>query len=110
LSEHESKKNELILASSSPDIYHGFTNNIGMRRATYNRYGLFLERDHRAATISVRRVLNDEGCQAVGRTNDRCAKHRELDRPNSYYKKMFIYGCSRQLYRSIMESKPLTTP
>jgi glycosyltransferase involved in cell wall biosynthesis len=108
LSDYEAKKDEMVFTSSSPDVYYGFTNNMGVRRATYDRYGPFVERHRGADTIFVRRVVNGEGCQAVTYSNDVCVEHGEMDGVMSYYKKMYIYGRSRQLYKNIMKTRSLT--
>lgn len=108
VSEYETQKDRLVFSSDSADIYYGFTNNMAVRRSTFDAYGPFEERPRGADTIFVRRVVNGEGCGAVAYANDMVVRHAELDGVATYYKKMFIYGRSRNLYQHIMATRPLS--
>lgn len=107
LSEYETQKDRLVFSSDHTELYYGFTNNLAARRATFDQYGPFVERPRGADTIFVRRVVNGEGCAAVTYSEDMVVHHAELEGAMAYYKKMFIYGRSRQLYRHIMVTRPL---
>jgi len=107
VSEYETQKDQLVFSSDSADLYYGFTNNMAVRRSTFDTYGPFEERPRGADTIFVRRVVNGEGCGAVSYANDMVVRHAELDGVATYYKKMFIYGRSRTLYQHIMATRPL---
>lgn len=109
LAAYESKKDELVFQSSSPDVYYGFTNNMGVRKSAFDRCGPFEERPRGADTIFVRRVVNTYGCAAVCYDKQMQVRHGELDSIKSYYNKMYTYGKSRQLYQHIMKTRPLTT-
>jgi glycosyltransferase involved in cell wall biosynthesis len=107
VSEYETQKDQLVFSSDSADLYYGFTNNMAVRRSTFDAYGPFEDRPRGADTIFVRRVVNGEGCGAVAYANDMVVRHAELDGVATYYKKMFIYGRSRTLYQHIMATRPL---
>lgn len=102
------EKAKLVFNSSCPDVYFGHTNNMGVRRATLDSYGPFLERPRGADTIFVRRVVNGEGCSAVAYASKACVEHDELNSIFSFYKKMFIYGRSSKSYHHIVRARPLS--
>jgi glycosyltransferase involved in cell wall biosynthesis len=109
LAAYESKKDEIVFESTSPDLYYGFTNNMGVRKSAYHRCGPFEERPRGADTIFVRRVVNAFGCQSVCYDKQMQVRHGELDSIKSYYNKMYTYGRSRQLYQHIIKTRPLTS-
>jgi len=101
INEYEITKDAFTLAGENPLKYYGYTNNMGARRATYDRYGPFVERDRGADTIFVRSVVEGEGCSAVRFCPDMVIDHLEMNRYRDYVEKMFIYGRSRKRYRHI---------
>jgi glycosyltransferase involved in cell wall biosynthesis len=109
LADYENKKDEHVFASHAAESYYGFTNNMGVRRDTFRKYGPFVERPRGADTIFVRRVVEGEGCEAVAYAPAMRIAHAEMDGVRTYYRKMFTYGRSRQLYRHIVKTRPLGT-
>lgn len=109
LADFEHQKDLLVFHSSDPEVYYGFTNNMGVRRSTIERYGPFVERSRGADAIFVRRVVDGEGCRAVTYCPEACIEHGEMESLTSYYHKTFLYGRSRQLYRHIIHYRPLST-
>jgi len=109
LADYENKKDEHVFASHAAEAYYGFTNNMGARRDTFRKYGPFVERPRGADTIFVRRVVEGEGCDAVAYAPAMRIAHAEMDGVRAYYRKMFTYGRSRQLYRHIVTTRPLGT-
>ena len=107
LADYENKKDEHVFASPVVDRYYGFTNNMGVRRSTFERYGPFVERPRGSDTIFVRRVVEGEGCAAAAYMPSMRIAHHEMDGVRVYYNKMFTYGRSRQLYRHIVRTRPL---
>lgn len=108
LAEYEHQKDLLVFDSNQPEVYYGFTNNLGVRRSTIQKYGPFVERPRGADTIFVRRVVDGEGCHAVVYRPEICVEHAEMDSLTAYYRKMYTYGRSRQLYRHITHARPLS--
>lgn len=88
LAAYESQKDELVFESTSPDLYYGFTNNMGVRKSAYDRCGPFEDPPRGADTIFVRRVLNTLACQSVCYNKQIQVRHGELDSNQSYYNKM----------------------
>ena len=109
LADYENKKDEHVFASHAAESYYGFTNNMGVRRDTFRKYGPFVERPRGADTIFVRRVVEGEGCEAVAYVPAMRIAHAEMDGVRAYYRKMFTYGRSRQQYRHIVKTRPLGT-
>jgi hypothetical protein len=109
LTDYEEQKDRLIFTSSSPEVYYGFTGNLGARRSTFDRYGPFVERPRGADVIFVRRVVDGEGCQAAAYCDDMCVENGEMDGLLAYYQKVSTYGRSWQSYRHINNARPLRT-
>jgi glycosyltransferase involved in cell wall biosynthesis len=109
LGDYENKKDEHVFSSRAAESYYGFTNNMAVRRTTFDRYGPFVERPRGADTIFVRRVVEGEGCEAVVYASAMRVAHTEMDGAWAYYRKMFTYGRSRQLYSHIVRTRPLST-
>lgn len=108
IGDYENKKDEMVFAAAEPESYYGFTNNMAVRRATFERYGPFVERPRGADTIFVRRVVAGEGCRVVRYQPAMRIVHLELAESSAYFRKMFTYGRSRQLYRAVVRTRPLT--
>jgi glycosyltransferase involved in cell wall biosynthesis len=109
LADYENKKDEHVFVSHAAERYYGFTNNMAVRRSTFERYGPFVERPRGSDTIFVRRVAEGEGCDAVIYAPVMRVAHAELTGVGAYYRKMFTYGRSRQLYRHIVRTRPLSS-
>jgi len=108
LADYENKKDERVFSSHTRELYYGFTNNMGVRRATFEKYGPFVERPRGSDTIFVRRVVEGEGCEAVAYVPEMRVTHHEMNGVRVYYRKMYTYGRSRQQYRNIVRTRPLS--
>lgn len=108
LGDYEVAKDRWVLTGSEPLKYYGFTNTMAVSRSTWEIYGPFDDRPRGADTIFVRRVVDGEGCAAVGFVPGMRVSHLEIDGPRTYLKKAFIYGRSLQSYSRTVFSKPLT--
>lgn len=108
LADYENKKDERVFSSHARELYYGFTNNMGVRRAAFEKYGPFVERPRGSDTIFVRRVVEGEGCDAVAYVPEMRIAHHEMDGVRVYYRKMYTYGRSRQQYRNIVQTRPLS--
>lgn len=106
IAEYESKKSERVFQSDSTDVYHGFTNNMGVRRSTFDQFGPFDEILRGADTLFTRRVVKSLGCEAVCYDTAMQVIHAELDSLSSYYNKMYTYGRTRG-QRNVLEMRPL---
>lgn len=109
LADYENKKDEHVFASRSPELYYGFTNNMGVRRSAFDRHGPFVERPRGSDTIFVRRLVEGDGCGAVAYLPAMRIAHAEMVGARAYYRKMFTYGRSRQLYRHLVKTRPLSS-
>jgi glycosyltransferase involved in cell wall biosynthesis len=108
LADYEHHKDVLVFSGDDPNVYYGFTNNLATRRSTLERFGPFVERPRGADTIFVRRVVEGAGTNVVRYLPAMVVTHAELDGVTTYFKKMFIYGRSRQRYRHLMRTRALT--
>jgi glycosyltransferase involved in cell wall biosynthesis len=108
LGDYEVMKDRWVLTGNEPLKYFGFTNTMAVSRSAWEMHGPFDDRPRGADTIFVRRVVDAEGCAAVGFVPGMRVSHLEIDGPGTYLKKAFIYGRSLQSYRRTVASKPLT--
>jgi glycosyltransferase involved in cell wall biosynthesis len=107
IAEYENRKVEQVCASSDPRLYFGHTNNMAVRRRAMDRFGPFVERARGADTVFVRRVVDGLSCEAVAYASAMLVEHAELDSVAAYYRKVGIYGRSRQAYRHLTTVRPL---
>ena len=105
---YENTKDAFVLGTDIPELYYGHTNNMGVRREIFDRFGPFVERHRGADTIFVRRVVADLSCDAVRYAPAALVEHLEVDRIRTYYRKLFLYGESRESYRHISWTRPLS--
>lgn len=110
VNDYEVSKDISVLKGTQRLKYYGYTNNLGMRRDTYDRYGPFIECSRGADTIFVRNVVDNESCKAVCFSSDMVVDHLEMKVFKDYVKKMFIYGRSMQNYGKITPTQPLSFP
>jgi glycosyltransferase involved in cell wall biosynthesis len=108
LADYENHKDALVFSGDDPRVYYGFTNNMAVRRTTLEQFGPFVERPRGADTIFVRRVADGAGTHVVRYLPAMRITHAELDGVGTYFKKMFIYGRSRQRYRNLMPTRALS--
>ncbi len=104
---YEFTKDEFTLNGSNALKYYGYTNNMGMQREAYDRFGPFVERDRGADTIFVRSVVDGVSCDAVCYRPEMVIDHLEMNQFSDYLKKMFIYGRSRKRYRHLKVTEAL---
>ena len=105
---YENTKDAFVFGTAIPELYYGHTNNMAVRRDVFDRFGPFLHRRRGADTIFVRRVLQTLPCSAVRYCPAALVDHLELDRARTYFHKMTLYGESRESYRHISWTRPLT--
>jgi glycosyltransferase involved in cell wall biosynthesis len=105
---YENTKDAFVFASHAPQLYYGHTNNMAVRRDVFERFGPFVERRRGADTLFVRRVVDHLSCRAVRYAPDALVDHLELDAVLAYYRKLMLYGESRESYRHISWTRPLT--
>lgn len=108
LADYENTKDHLVLQSDQKAAYYGFANNMAVRREAFDRHGPFLERRRGADTIFVRRLVDEGSCEEVVLVPSAEVRHLELASVTAYFRKMFIYGRSRQLYRHLAATRPLS--
>ena len=105
---YENEKDSFVFSTDSPELYYGHTNNMAVRRDAFERFGPFVERPRGADTIFVRRVVDALTCHAARYSPDLLVEHLELSTVRTYYRKLVLYGESRESYRRISWTRPLT--
>jgi glycosyltransferase involved in cell wall biosynthesis len=105
---YENTKDAFVFSSAAPELYYGHTNNMAVLHDVFEQFGPFVQRRRGADTIFVRRVVDALSYRAVRYSSAALVDHLELDGIATYYRKMMLYGESRESYRHISWTRPLT--
>lgn len=105
---YENTKDAFVFGTGIPQLYYGHTNNMAVRRSTFDGFGPFVERRRGADTIFVRRVVEKLSCSVVRYDASVLVTHLELQDVRTYYRKMATYGESRESYRHLSWTRSLT--
>ncbi len=109
LGAYEHYKERYVFGTGKAEVYYGRTNNMAVRRETFDAVGPFAERQRGADAIFVQRAVDRFGCDAVRYEGGIHVQHAELDRPREYFRKVYLYGRSRRRHRALAHIRPLTT-
>jgi glycosyltransferase involved in cell wall biosynthesis len=105
---YENTKDAFVFGTDIPELYYAHTNNMAVRRTTFERFGPFVERRRGADTIFVRRVVGTLPCRVVRYDPAVRVEHLEVADVWTYFRKMATYGESRESYRHLSWTRPLT--
>ena len=105
---YENTKDAYVFSTDDPRLYYGHTNNMAVRRDVFERFGPFVQRLRGADTIFVRRVVGALPCSTVRYCPTAVVDHLELRHARTYFGKMTLYGESRESYREVSWTRPLT--
>lgn len=108
LGDYDTTRDEWTLTCGEAEKYYGYTNNMGVNREIWERYGPYDDRPRGADTLFVRRVVEGEGCAAVQFVPTMNVSHLEMDGVRTYLLKMFTYGKSLQSYQRKIRVRPLS--
>jgi len=100
---------EFISTSSDETLYFGYTNNLATTRTTIDAIGPFVELGRGGDTVFVRRAVEAYSCDTVSYHPEACVDHLEITGLWHWYEKLFIYGRSSSVYRTITRTRPLST-
>ncbi len=109
LADYECTKDEYVLTSSEPSIYYGYTNNMAVRRVSFEECGLFDLRTRGSDTLFIQKLITRAGCASVMYSDEMIIKHLEMSFAHDYFKKFFIYGRSQHRYRQVGGTRALET-
>jgi glycosyltransferase involved in cell wall biosynthesis len=107
LSTYEAEKVAWIVEHQIPEVYFGYTNNMGMRRSTFEQLGPFPIRARGGDTMMVRKVVDALGCAAVRYEPDMVVRHLEMTSLADYYAKRSVYGRSNEQISREIVFRPL---
>lgn len=108
LCDYDDQKSALIIGSDRADAHFAYTNNMAVRRTTFDTYGPFVERRRGSDTVLLRRIIAGEGCRTAAYEPRMRVVHAEMTSVASYFKKLFIYGRSIRGYGRLADCRPLT--
>jgi glycosyltransferase involved in cell wall biosynthesis len=106
--DYDNEKYIYTFDSDDGSIYFGHTNNMAVRRELFSDVGLFVERKRGADTMFVNSVVKKYSSRAVVYRESMKVLHMEIEKPLDYYKKIFTYGRSRELYKHIVGIPPIS--
>lgn len=107
IGDYENTKDRFVMEAVDPELYYGYTSNMGVRRDLFDSLGLFLDLPRGADALFVRRVAGERSCAKIRYLASAIVTHLELDRVSVYYKKVFLYGRHRRRANSILRTRPL---
>ena len=108
LSTYEDAKARYIFDKGRKELFFGYTNNMAVKRHLFEDIGLFLELARGSDTIFVRTVSEYRTSDVIRYCPCIQVKHNEIRNSLHYYRKMFVYGKSRQLYKTIVQADRLS--
>lgn len=108
LEDYENEKNNYVFSSGIKELYYGYTRNMAVRRVLFDEVGPFLERARGSDVIFIRRCVDRYSCDIVRYSPDIRVRHLELDSPEKFFRKLFIYGRSSREYSRVVNARPLT--
>ncbi len=107
LADYEMEKARYVFSRRDPRVYYGYTNNMAVRRETFERHGPFVELTRGADAVFVSRVAAAEGCDTVSFLPELLLRHLEIEVWSDWPRKMFLYGRSYRGFRHLSGTHPL---
>ena len=108
LEDYENEKNNYVFTSGVKELYYGYTRNMAVRKKIFDEVGPFLERARGSDTIFIRKYVDRYSIDTVRFCPRMRVRHLEIDSPDKYFRKLFIYGKSSREYRRVVNARPLT--
>ena len=99
---------EHVFQNQRSALYFGYTNNMGVQREAFDRFGPFLERSRGSDTVFVWRVGAALPLGSVVYRSGVRVTHLELDRFSKLLKKRFLYGRSEGANRHLIAKRQFT--
>jgi len=108
LEDYENEKNKYVFSSGIKELYYGYTRNMAVRKKLFDEVGPFLERARGSDVIFIRKCVDRYSCDIVRYSPDIRVRHLEINSPEKFFRKLFIYGRSSREYRRVVNARPLT--
>lgn len=108
LEDYENEKNNYVFTSGIKELYYGYTRNMAVRGVLFDEVGPFLEIARGSDVIFTRRCVDRYSCDIVRYSPDIRVRHLEIDGPDKFFRKLFIYGRSSREYSRLVNTRPLT--
>lgn len=81
---------------------------MAVRKRLFGEVGPFLERPRGSDVIFIRRCVDLYSCEVVRYSPRMRVRHLEIDSTYKFFRKIFIYGRSSQMYRKVVNARALT--
>jgi glycosyltransferase involved in cell wall biosynthesis len=108
LRDYEAEKNRFIFSGEDPRLYYGYTCNMIVRRAVFDRLGPFPEIFRNSDAVYVRRVVDSFSCASVCYGEHVSVRRLEVASALDYLSKMHVYGRDLKRYARFADSRPLS--
>jgi glycosyltransferase involved in cell wall biosynthesis len=108
LADYETAKAVYVFSSRNGEIYYGYTNNMAVRRSTFDAVGPFEQWMRGADTIFVCRVAEAFSADAIKYSPPMNIRHLEMTSAWTWLGKKHLYGRSSRRSRTFARRRPLT--
>ena len=104
---YESEKAAYILSSNNKEIYVGYTRNLAIRRALFDRLGPFSPIYRNSDIMFVRKAVDAYSCAVIRYFPEICVRHLEISSIWACYRKILTYGQDYRRYGKVASGRPL---
>lgn len=91
---YERTKDAYVFGGRRTHLYYASAQNLAVRRAAFERFGMFRERRRGSDTLLVRRAIEEGAGETVRYSPNLVVRHLEIDGLRDYYAKCLVYGRS----------------
>jgi glycosyltransferase involved in cell wall biosynthesis len=105
--DYEHEKNDYIFSSEIKELYYGYTRNMAVLKTLLDQMGPFIEKARGSDVVLVCRCVDMHSYEIVHYSPEIRVTHMEIDSPQKYFRKVFVYARSSQKYRHIVYWRPL---
>jgi glycosyltransferase involved in cell wall biosynthesis len=107
LEAYEAEKGEFVFSSGIPSIYFGYTCNMAVNRALFDRIGLFAPVFRNADVVLVRRTVDELSPSALAFCDAMRVRRLEVPSVRQYYQKQMTYGRDFPRYAKLAGARTL---
>ena len=104
---YEAEKAAYIFSSDCAEIYFGYTCNMVVRKALFDRLGPFAPVQRNSDVVFVRRAVDEYSCAVAVYGSDVRVRRLEIPSFRAYLGKQIIYGRDFPRYAKISAARPL---
>jgi glycosyltransferase involved in cell wall biosynthesis len=108
LTAYESERMDYVFSSPNREIYYGYTCNMVVRKALFDKLGPYPQVYRNSDTVFVQRVLDAYSCDAVRYASQVRVRRLEISNIWQYFFKHYTYGRDYNRYSKLVNARPVT--